>query len=163
MADGGWRMADGGGVAGGFKVRRGCLAFGSGEAIISPALGLRLRNSRLTFPRRAAHRPPPDCMGPPQGDGHEASGSSDRRVQLPPPPPASWPAAGSAKQLGGAAATVAAHVPSWSGFDEDFEVHLPGREHTTFFVRVAGRELAARNGVAVVLHGVREHSSLQRR
>ncbi|CAN0281090.1 unnamed protein product, partial [Ectocarpus sp. 8 AP-2014] len=44
-------------------------------------------------------------------------------------------------------------VPSWSGFDEDFEVHLPGREHTTFFVRVAGRELAATNGVAVVLHG----------
>ncbi|CAN0137427.1 unnamed protein product, partial [Ectocarpus fasciculatus] len=92
-------------------------------------------------------------MGPPQGDGHEGPGSSDGRVQLPPPPPASWPAAGSAKQLGGSAAAVAAHVPSWSGFDEDFEVHLPGREHTTFFVRVAGRELAAKNGVAVVLHG----------
>ncbi|CAM9838039.1 unnamed protein product [Ectocarpus sp. 4 AP-2014] len=92
-------------------------------------------------------------MGPPQGDGHEGPGSSDRRVQLPPPPPASWPAAGSGKQLGGAASAIAAHVPSWSGFDEDFEVHLPGREHTTFFVRVAGRELAAINGVAVVLHG----------
>lgn len=50
---------------------------------------------------------------------------------------------------------MAAHVPSWSGFDENLEVHLPGREHTTFLVRVAGRELAAINGVAVVLHGVR--------
>ncbi|CAM9953005.1 unnamed protein product [Ectocarpus sp. 6 AP-2014] len=92
-------------------------------------------------------------MGPPQGDGHEGPGSSDRRVQLPPPPPASWPVAGGGKQLGGAASAIAAHVPSWSGFDEDFEVHLPGREHTTFFVRVAGRELAATNGIAVVLHG----------
>lgn len=42
----------------------------------------------------------------------------------------------------------------WSGFDEEFEVNLPGRGDTTFFVRVAGRELAATNGVAVVLHGV---------
>ncbi|CAM9402387.1 unnamed protein product [Pylaiella littoralis] len=41
----------------------------------------------------------------------------------------------------------------WSGFDEEFEVNSPGRGDTTFFVRVAGRELAATNGVAVVLHG----------
>ncbi len=86
-----------------------------------------------------------------------------------PPPPASWPAAGTAYQpTGGASASrspaqvVASKVPSWSGFDEDFEVHLPGRGGTTFFVRVAGRGLAATNGVAVVFHGVSPRSRIQR-
>lgn len=98
----------------------------------------------------------------------DAKGSgSDRPCQLP-PPPASWPAAAAAVNRGDSkcpqrpAQQVASKVPSWSGFDEDFEVHLPGRGDTSFFVRVAGRELAATNGVAVVIHGVRnsgEHTS----
>ena len=91
------------------------------------------------------------------------------RCQPPPPPPASWPAAGAAKRGHGSSVSgskfpqgtaqqVAAKVPSWSGFDEDFEVRLPGRGDTSFFVRVAGRELAATNGVAVVIHGVRSYA-----
>jgi len=84
-------------------------------------------------------------------------GSGGRRCHLP-PPPASWPAAAAASQATASRRSqgdeVASRVPSWSGFDEDFEVHLPGRGGTTFFVRVAGRGLAATNGVAVVFHGV---------
>lgn len=52
---------------------------------------------------------------------------------------------------------MASSVPSWSSFDDEFEVNLPRRRDTRFFVRVAGRELAATNGVAVVLHGVRKN------
>ena len=85
-----------------------------------------------------------------------------RRCQLP-PPPASWPSAaavsrgrGHGKCPQGPAQQAASKAPSWSGFDEDFEVRLPGRGDASFFVRVAGRELAATNGVAVVIHGVRD-------
>lgn len=118
-------------------------------------------------------------MGPPADkDEHEHHVGGGRGQCHLPPPPASWPAAvrstakpnsnsnstssssGANAARGGSSAQAAggAVPPSswWSGFDEEFEVHLPGRADTTFFVRVAGRELAATNGVAVVIHGVRD-------
>ena len=88
-----------------------------------------------------------------------------------PPPPASWPATNRASgnpqttfQIGIAnpldrntstspAALPIAALPC-TGFDEDLEVLLPGRGGN-FFVRIAGRELAASNSVAVLIHGVR--------
>ena len=39
------------------------------------------------------------------------------------------------------------------GFDEEVEVPVSDREGS-FMVRVAGRDLATSNGIAVVLHGV---------
>lgn len=108
-------------------------------------------------------------MEPSARKDEEDSGGG-RRCHLP-PPPASWPAAGAvnrghghgeghghSKCPQGPAQQVASRLvlPLRSGFDEDFEVRLPGRGDTTFFVRVAGRELAATNGVAVVIHGVRK-------
>ncbi|CAM9334565.1 unnamed protein product [Scytosiphon promiscuus] len=115
-------------------------------------------------------------MGPPPGKDDKRRGDRERPCQ-PPPPPASWPAAGTVKSAssihnsrnnrngtgtdasgrqhieGSSPPQVADLVPSWSGFEEDFEVELGGRENTTFFVRIAGRKLAATNGVAVVIHG----------
>lgn len=86
-----------------------------------------------------------------------------RRYQIP-PPPASWPAAAAVKRGDSrhpqGQGQIASKVPSWLGFDEDFEVHLPGRRDTSFFVHVAGRELAATNGVAVVIHGVRNMTNI---
>lgn len=113
-------------------------------------------------------------MGPPLDEDDNSRGKSGRPYQIP-PPPASWPAASTVKSASsmannrknrssspsGASGSqassrpqVADLVPSWSGFDEDFEVELAGRGNTTFFVRVAGRKLAATNGVAVAIHGV---------
>lgn len=39
------------------------------------------------------------------------------------------------------------------GFDEEIKVYIPDRGES-FFVRVAGRDLATSNGIALVLHGV---------
>lgn len=81
-----------------------------------------------------------------------------------PPPPASWPSSSSPllprRSYQHATATPSAMASSHAmseGFNEEMEVLVPARE-AKFFVRVAGRELAAANGVAVVLHGVRVES-----
>lgn len=95
----------------------------------------------------------------------------DVRHQGIPPPPASWPAAnrasrnprttsqsGVSNSLNRSTSASPAALPiatlPCTGFDEDLEVLLPGRG-SSFFVRIAGRELAASNGVAVLIHGVR--------
>lgn len=79
----------------------------------------------------------------------------------PPPPPASWPAPSTMgtfsrnSRMSPEASTRTAVCSSQTldGFDDELEVVLD--TGTSFFVRVAGRELASTNGVAVVLHGVR--------
>lgn len=97
-------------------------------------------------------------MGPPQDDVTPRTPSSQRRVyrECIPPPPASWPAANRnpCGRSSGAAGAPALPLPTREGFCEQIEVFVPGRA-AKFLVRVAGRELAATNGVAVVLHGVR--------
>lgn len=81
---------------------------------------------------------------------------SQRRVyrECIPPPPASWPTANSTPCGGSSGFAGAPTLPTQQGFGEQMEVFVSGRK-AKFLVRVAGRELAAANGVVVVLHGVR--------
>lgn len=112
-------------------------------------------------------------MGPPSEDDRNTGSKEkhgDVRHQGLPPPPASWPVGDRARrnpqttsQIGIAnslnrtspsqAALPIAALPC-AGFDEQLEVPLPGRR-ANVFLRIAGRELAASNGVAVLIHGVR--------
>ena len=110
-------------------------------------------------------------MDAPSEDDRETGSKEqcrDVRHQGLPPPPASWPAGNrvdrnlrTISQTGIANSlnrtnTSRAALPMMpcAGFDEQMEVFLPGRG-ASVFVRMAGRELATSNGVAVLIHGVR--------
>lgn len=74
------------------------------------------------------------------------------------PPPASWPVMKhddpQQSVFAGAAGAIAPNGQHNTGFDEEMKVNVPGRE-VEFMVRIAGRELVARGGVVITLHGVR--------
>ncbi|CAN0317321.1 unnamed protein product, partial [Laminaria digitata] len=97
-------------------------------------------------------------MDPPSEDDR-GTGRKEKRYDVQhqglPPPAASWPVANRASRNPQTTSHIGspADLPIAAlGFDEDVEVLLPGRG-ASFFVRVAGRELAASNGVAVLIHG----------
>lgn len=113
---------------------------------------------------RRTSRPPQDsaAVSEVQDSNVDLRQSKSHRSFVP-PPPTSWPAKHHKLNQTldeGTTRSISARMLSQPelvelrGFDEEIEVILPDRE-ATFWVRIAGRELAMTGGVIVALHGVR--------